>query len=181
MQQLYIKTINSITHILPLNKIVLDMNGKQIFNPTEDMVFLDGWKRYDYPNMELSDSELIELERNRVIDDILVYDSSDNVNIFYVNQIPMWLDKNTRFGLMFRLQSEYAIGLVETSLWYNFIEYKMPVEDAMQMLCQIEIYASKCYDNTQLHISNIKRLNEIEDIKKYNYKDGYPDVLQFSF
>ena len=179
--KLYIKIIDTVTHILPLNKIVLDMNGKQIFNPTEEMVFLDGWKIYDYPNAELSDSELIELEKNRVMDDILFYDSSDNVNIFYVNQIPMWLDKSTRVGLMLRLQSEYAIGLEETSLWYNSIEYKISVEDAMRMLCQIEIYASKCYDNTQLHISNIKRLNDIDDIKEYNYKSGYPDVLRFSF
>ena len=51
----------------------------------------------------------------------------------------------------------------------------------MRMLCQIEIYASKCYDNTQLHISNVKRLNNIDDIKKYDYRIGYPTVLQFVF
>lgn len=181
MQQLYIKNINKVTHILPLNKIVLDMNGKQIFNPTEEMVFSDGWEIYDYPNTELTDSELIELERNRVVDDILVYDSSENVNIFYVNQIPMWLDKNTRAGLMLRLQSEYAIGLEETTLWYNYMRFKLPVENALQMLCAIEIYASQCYDNTQLHISNVKGLNNIDEIKGYDYREGYPDVLRFGF
>ena len=179
--QLYTKNIDGATYILPLNKIVLNVNGKQIFNPTEELVLSNGWKIYDFPNTELSDDEIIELEKNRIIDDILVYDSSENVNIFYVNQIPMWLDKSTRVGLMLRLQSEYAIGLEETSLWYNHIEYKISVEDAMRMLCQIEIYASKCYDNTQLHISNVKRLNNIDDIKKYDYRIGYPTVLQFVF
>ena len=179
--QLYIKNTGTITYILPLNKIVLDVNGKQIFCPTEEMVLSNGWKIYDSPNTELSNGEIVELEKNRIIDDILVYDSSENVNIFYVNQIPMWLDKSTRAGLMLRLQSEYAIGLSETTLWYNYMQFKLPIENALQMLCEIEIYASRCYDNTQLHISSVKRLNNIDDIKNYNYRIGYPEALRFEF
>lgn len=179
--QLYIKNTGTITYILPLNKIVLDVNGKQIFNPTKELVLNNGWKIYNATNTELSTDEIIELEKNRIIDDILVYDSSENVNVFYVNQIPMWLDKSTRAGLMLRLQSEYAIGLSETTLWYNYIQFKLPVENALQMLCEIEIYASQCYDNTQLHISNVKGLNNVDDIKKYDYKIGYPTVLRFEF
>lgn len=179
--QLYIKNTGTITYILPLNKIVLDVDGKQIFNPTEELVLCNGWKIYNVANTEFSNDEIIELEKNRIIDDILVYDSSENVNVFYVNQIPMWLDKSTRAGLMLRLQSEYSIGLSETTLWYNYIQFKLPVENALQMLCEIEIYASQCYDNTQLHISNVKGFSNIDDIKKYDYKIGYPTVLQFEF
>lgn len=179
--KLYKKIIDAVTYILPLNKIVLDINGKQIFNPTEKMVLSDGWEIYNSPNMDITDGEIIEMEKNRVIDDILLYDSSENVNIFYVNNIPMWLDKNTRSGLMLRFQAESAIKLVETTLWYNSIEFKLPIVDALQMLYAIEIYASKCYDNTQLHISNVIKLNSVDDVKKYDYKSGYPNVLHFSF
>lgn len=178
--QLYTKNIDSVTQILPLNKIVLRINGKQIFNPTENMVFSDGWEIY-IPNEELTNDDILEKEKNILIDDILLYDSSENVNIFYVNEIPIWLDKNTRVGLMLRFQAESMIGLVETTLWYNSIEFKLQIENALQMLYAIEIYASKCYDNTQFHISNIKKLDNIDDIKEYDYKVGYPNILKFNF
>ena len=180
-QKLYTKNIDDISYVLPLNKIILDINGKQIFNPTEDMVFSDGWEIYNIPKNILTDEEIIEIEKNSLIENILLYDSSEIINIFYVNGIPMWLDKNTRTGLMLRFQAESAFGLVETSLWYDCMEFKLSIEEALHLLYDIEIYASKCYDNTQLHISNIKKINNIDDLKKYDYKTGYPNIPHFSF
>jgi hypothetical protein len=49
----------------------------------------------------------------------------------------------------------------------------------MQMLYAIEVYASKCYDNTQYHISQVNKLDNIEDLKNYDYTTGYPEKLIF--
>jgi hypothetical protein len=49
----------------------------------------------------------------------------------------------------------------------------------MQMLYALEVYASECYDNTQLHLSNIDKLETLEEIAEYDYKVGYPKKLQF--
>lgn len=119
--------------------------------------------------------------RVALIDEVLNYDSSEEVNLFYVNGIPVWLDKATRAGLMLRLQAESAIGLTETSLWYDSMCFRLPMDLAIQMLYAIEVYASNCYDNTQSHISTINGINTIDELEDYNYKIGYPEKLNFSF
>lgn len=47
------------------------------------------------------------------------------------------------------------------------------------MLYAIEIYASACYDNTQYHLSEVSKLETIEEIDAYDYTSGYPEKLQF--
>ena len=51
----------------------------------------------------------------------------------------------------------------------------------MQLLYAIEIYASKCYDQTQYHIAEVMKLDSLEEIKEYDYTVGYPEILQFTF
>jgi hypothetical protein len=47
------------------------------------------------------------------------------------------------------------------------------------MLNAIELYASACYDTTQTHISVVRSIEDLEIIKDYNYKKGYPEKLIF--
>ena len=172
---------NGVSHIMPMNKIIVIKDSMQIFNPTDDILVSDGWEEYIVPKNEITNEQNLELEKESIIDDICIYDSSDNVNIFYVNNIPMWLDKSTRAGLMLRLQAEIAMGLEETTLWYDSLEFKMTPQIASQMLFALEVYASKCYDRTQYHIAAIKSLIDIKDVKNYDYTTGYPDKLYFNF
>ena len=146
-----------------------------IFNPTEEMILDDGWVEYVYIEHE----KTIEEYKNEKINEIKSYDESSLVNEFYIQGIPVWLDKTTRVGLKLRFESEIAMGKTETSLWYNDIQFPLPLENAMQMLFAIELYASACYDNTHYHISQVNVLENIEDIKNYDYTIGYPEKLQF--
>jgi hypothetical protein len=114
--KLYTKIIDGYVYVMPVNKIVIIKDDMQIFNPTEDLLLADGWKAYVAPENELTEEQILIQEKESKVNDIVEYDSSDVVNIFYVNGIPMWLDKATRAGLMLRLQSELAIGLENTSL-----------------------------------------------------------------
>ena len=177
--KLYKKTINGYTHILPVNKIVLIENGMQVFNPTEDMLFDFGWVVHTPLTKETSEEEIINMEKEHLIDDIITYDSSNEVNIFYVNDIPIWLDKATRAGLMLRFQAEIAMGLEETTLWYDSFEFKLPLTNAVQILYAVEVYASQCYDKTQYHIAMVKKLKTTDEIKSYDYTVGYPNKLKF--
>lgn len=177
--KLYTKISDGLTYIMPANKIVVIKDGMQTFNPTEDILLSDGWKEYIAPENELTDEQILTQEKESIINDIIEYDSSKEVNLFYVNNIPIWLDKATRSGLMLRLQAESVMEITETSLWYNSIEFKLSVSEAIQMLYALEVYASKCYDNTQMHIANVKTLEDIETLKNYDYRTGYPDKLRF--
>lgn len=157
------------------NKIVVIKNNMQYINPTEEMLLEDGWVEYIYtPTKETVE----DLKRNKKLE-IEAFGQSEEVNVFYVGNTPIWLDKATRVGLMLRFQAESAIGKEKTALWYEGIEFPLNVNTAIQMLYVIEIYASQCYDNTQKHLAKIDKLTTKKAVNTYNYKVGYPEQLRF--
>lgn len=172
----YTKTIDGKQVIKPANKIVINKDGMNTFNPTEEMILEDGWVEYIAPVHE----ETLEDIRRYKIRDIDNHDKSNEVNEFYINDIPVWLDKNTRTGLKLRFESEKVMGQENTTLWYNNQEFVLLLDNAIQMLYAIEVYASKCYDNTQRHISNVSKLENKEEIEIYDYRSGYPEKLFFN-
>ena len=105
------------------NRIVVnttkEVNGEQktfqVINPTEEMLFEDGWELYVVP--EPTKEELLARAKRDKKREIEHYDSSNEVNEFYVNDVPMWLDKTTRTGLMLRFNSELAVKKQNTTLW----------------------------------------------------------------
>lgn len=148
--------------------------GTNTYNPTEEMILADGWVEYEEPKVD----ELV-LAKQKATRAIERYDSSSEVNSFYMGGQPMWLDKSTRAGLMLRFQSEAAIGREMTSLWYGGQMYELPLVNAFQMLYALEVYASACYDNTQRHLAAINSLETIEQVESYDYREGYPTKLEF--
>jgi hypothetical protein len=157
------------------NQIVIHKNGRQYINPTVEMILADGWVEYVTPIYEPT----IEDYRNRKKNDILRYDSSSEINVFYVSGIAIWLDKATRAGLLLRFQAEEAQGIEDTTLWYQGMQFPLKVEQAIQMLYAIELYASSCYDNTQRHLAEITKLTDKDEIMAYDYTTGYPERLRF--
>ena len=164
-----------------LNKIVIIKDDMQILNPTEEMVLEDGWVEYIKTTTMPVETEEDKLNtiRQDVINKIIEYDSSTEVNEFFLGEASIWMDKATRSGLMLRFESELKLGDKHTTLWYNGVQYPLELTVALNMLYMIEKYASQCYDNTQLHLSNVSKLETIEDIQNYDYKTGYPEKLRF--
>ena len=171
----YTKTINGKQVIKHANKIVINKDGMNIFNPKEEMILADGWVEYVAPVYEPT---LEDIKRYKK-EEILHFDSSDEVNQFTINGMPVWLDKATRAGLMLRFQAETAIGKTNTTLWYESKEFALTIENAIKMLYAIEVYASACYDNTQKHISIIDTFETKDEVENYDYTTGYPDKLEF--
>lgn len=172
----YTKTINENFVIKAKREITVIKNGLQIINPSEDVLFEDGWEEYVIP--ATSDKEKLEIERKNKLQQIIDYDTSSEVNVFYIKDFAIWLDKNTRTGLKLRFEAELAQGKETTTLWYEGISFDLTLEQAMQMLYLIELYASECYDNTQKHIANVKNLNTIDEIRIYDYTLNYPEKLK---
>lgn len=149
----------------------------QTFNPTDEMLFADGWELYVTP--ELTDEQILFNAKIDKKNDIEMYDSSVEVNEFYIQEFPVWLDKATRAGLMLRFNSELALKKETTTLWYEGHSFTLPLNTAMQMLYALEVYASECYDNTQLHLANVEKLETLEEVMEYDYRVGYPEKLRF--
>ena len=174
--------------IKPRNQIVLhgtrtikdkDGNEKevktQIINPKEEMLFAEGWVEYTTPVYEPT----IEDYKRDKIKEILRHDSSSEVNGFYIEDQELWLDKATRVGLKLRFDAEIASGHTNTTLWYEGIPFNLELANAVQMLNAIELYASACYDNTQMHIAYVKVIEDLKTLKNYDYRTGYPEKLRF--
>lgn len=177
--KLYEKIIDGKQHCKSANKIIIIKDGMQIFNPTEEMLLEDGWKVHEPVPYEPTEEEILNMEREYKIEDILRHDSSHEVNGFYIEDQELWLDKATRVGLKLRFDAEIASGQTNTTLWYEGIPFNLELANAVQMLNAIELYASACYDNTQMHIATVKSMEMIDDIKHYDYRIGYPDKLIF--
>ena len=91
----------------------------------------------------------------------------------------MWLDKSTRTGLRMRLDAEDNAGKTETTLWYGRYNVMLSVRQAMEMLLELELYASRCYDRTQEHLAAVADMDRPERLLAYDYTTGYPEMLEF--
>lgn len=107
------------------------------------------------------------------------YDSGDNVNVFYLDGIPMWIDKATRVGLANSIASEHKSGRTETTLWYDTNRYVLPISVAQEMLVSLELYAIDCYGVTASHLAMIQQAQSIEELRKFDKTSGYPSPQSY--
>jgi hypothetical protein len=171
----YCKEINGEKITKNRSQIVITKNGMSTYNPTETMIIDDGWEEY----IPFKPQKTLQDYKNEKIEEVKRYDKSSFINEFYIQGLPIWLDKPTRVGLKLRFESEIAMGKNETILWHNNHQFPLTLNDAINMLFAIELYASACYDNTHYHISQINLLDNIDDVLNYDYCEGYPEKLNF--
>lgn len=104
---------------------------------------------------------------------IKIFDNSDEVNSFLIGENKFWLDKATRVGLMHLANcSEDNIQVVLGDQVLTF-----SVDFVKDFLTRLEVYAGKCYLQTQKHLIAIKELKTTEDILNYDYTTGYPEKI----
>lgn len=103
----------------------------------------------------------------------------DGVENFTINGVNLWLDKDTRTGLLLRFQAEKAQGKTNTVLWHEGMQFPLVIDEAIQMLYAIEVYASETYDKTSEHLAAVDKLESVDALIAYDYKTGYPAQLAF--
>lgn len=148
-------------------------NGMTYVPPTDEILLEAGYEIKE-PEITLEDVLLDKIAQ------IENYNVSENVDIFYVNDMPMWLNRDLRNSLMSRFNAEKSKEVEVTNIWYNGMNVVLPVDTAISMLLELEIYASKCFDNTHRHLFNVKNLTTIDEIENYDYTLGYPEKLRFT-
>lgn len=163
--------------ILPKNEIAIYRDGARVYKPSHKTLVANGWELYVAP--EPTEEQLLERAKARKISDLEVFDKSKAVNYFYIGDVGLWLDKDTRVGLQLRFEAEIAQGKEGTTLWHEGMQFPLPLSSAMQMLYALELYASACYDNTARHRANINALATIEEVEAYDFTTFYPDKLRF--
>lgn len=114
------------------------------------------------------------------IAEITDYDTSSSVNGFMLNGLLVWLDKATRVGLMNSTTIAKAAGQETTTLWLKGIKLVVDCDKAIQLLSALEMYALECFNVTASHKAAVGELKTIEEVEAYDYKTGYPKMLEMS-
>lgn len=114
------------------------------------------------------------------IAEIAAYDTSSSVNGFMLNGMLVWLDKATRVGLMNSTTIAKAAGQKATTLWLGGVKLVVDCGKAIQLLSVLEMYALECFNVTASHKAAVGELKTIEEVEAYDYKTGYPKMLEMS-
>ena len=126
--------------------------------------------------------DALKLKQAKVdkIAEIAAYDTSDKVNGFMLNGLLVWLDKATRVGLMNSTTIAKAAGQKTTTLWLGGLKLVVDCDKAIQLLSALEMYALECFNVTASHKQAVSELTTIEEVEAYDYKSGYPKMLEMS-
>lgn len=126
------------------------------------------------------DALKLEEAKSEKIAEITAYDTSSSVNGFVLNGLLVWLDKETRVGLMNSTTIAKAAGQETTTLWLKGIKLVVDCDKAIQLLSALEMYALECFNVTASHKAAVGELKTIGEVEAYDYKAGYPKMLEMS-
>lgn len=113
------------------------------------------------------------LYKDILLEQLNLYDKSENVNSFIYKGNKYWLDKQQRSCMKTVAES----GLKEIEMVVGDEVLKLTPEFVKQFILQLEAYAYKCFVVTAKHQQTIKSLETIRDILDYNYTTGYPEKI----
>lgn len=131
-------------------------------------------------NKEKYKGMTVEEAKEMLIAEITDYDTSSSVNGFMLNGLLVWLDKATRVGLMNSTTIAKAAGQEATTLWLGGLKLVVDCDKAIQLLSALEMYALECFNVTASHKAAVNELTTIEEVEAYDYKKGYPKMLEMS-
>ena len=141
-----------------------------------------GEKEYDLVSEEWQErcKATLEKAKKEKLAAILAYDTSSDVNGFMLNGNKVWLDKETRVGLMNSTTIAKSVGQKTTTLWLGGMKLVVDCDKAIQLLSALEMYALDCFNVTASHKQAVSELTTIEEVEAYDYKSGYPKMLEMS-
>lgn len=125
-----------------------------------------------------SEAALTAAAQKMVQKQIDKYDTSPSVNGFMLNGLRVWLNKDTRVGLMNSTQIAKAMGKKTTTLWLGGMQIEVNCDKAIQLLSALEMYALECFNVTAAHKKAVAELNTVEEVLCYDYTQGYPEQLR---
>ena len=127
-----------------------------------------------------SEAALTAAAQKMVQEQIDKYDTSPSVNGFMLNGLRVWLNKDTRVGLMNSTQIAKAMGKATTTLWFGGMQIEVDCDKAIGLLSALEMYALECFNVTAAHKKAVSEMSTVEEVLAYDYTAGYPKILEMS-
>ena len=154
-----------------------DENGLATTEAVERKVWVYDGVRLETGGMT-SEAALTAAAQKMVLAEIEKHDTSPAVNGFMLNGQRVWLNKDTRVGLMNSTSIAKAMGKKTTTLWFGGMQIEVNCDKAIQLLSALEMYALECFNVTAAHKKAVAELNTVEEVLGYDYTKGYPEQLK---
>lgn len=154
---------------------VLQTEDSVILNPSEEQLLEDGWQIYEEP--EPTEEEILTSEKNTKLQELDLYDKS--LEKFTISNSEMWLDHELRQQLKTSIEAYLSVGNDTVTKWFNGNSFTFSCSQWLQMLTYLEIYASEVLNTTEMHKTQISQIDNLQDLRDYDYTQGYPEMLNF--
>lgn len=156
----------------------IELDGRVICNPTEDMLIKAGYKEYKEPVP--TEEEKLNIAKQNKLYEIEQYDNSSSVNSFTLNGKEHWLKNDLRRSLSYSTNILKEDGEKTVDIWFDTECETMDIDNALYMLKTLEVYAKQTNNVTHQHKAEVIALTSIEEVESYDITKGYPDKLIFS-
>lgn len=154
-----------------------DGNGLETTEAIERKVWVYDGVRLETGGMT-SEAALTAAAQKMVLEQIDKYDTSPSVNGFLLNGLRVWLNKDTRVGLMNSTQIAKGMGQTTTTLWFGGMKMEVDCDKAIGLLSTLEMYALECFNTTAKHKAAVEKMQTVEEVLGYDYTQGYPEQLK---
>lgn len=139
-------------------------------------------------NKKKYEGKTLEEAKEMLLAEIDAYDNSSSVNGFILNGMLIPWSKNDpnspnvekRMCLRQNIADKVALGDEYITIWLKGMSFTMTCAQAEVLMRSIENYAYECFNVTASHKQAVSELTTIEEVEAYDYKSGYPKMLEMS-
>lgn len=156
---------------------ILMIDGMQIINPKPEDYEKAG---YFETEVEEDSGNRLELAKEEKIKEIMKYDSSSDVNGFYLNGIHGWFTPTERSNFSTSIRSAEILGEKTITLLIEGQTVDLPIDTAKILLAKVQRYADDCYIVTQKHIRKVQEMTGIAEIREFDITSEYPKNINVS-
>lgn len=149
----------------------MELGGRMVSNPTEEMLIEAGYHEYVEPAKTLEEAKAEKMS------EITAYDASEAVNSFSLSGTTMWLSFDERARIRQSIDAYRGEGRTEMTKWFSGKEYTYTLDEWQAMLDKLSVYASEALNVTEQHKAEVQALTDIEAVEAYDVSKGYPDKL----
>lgn len=156
------------------NGMIMVATAKYAHRPTEEEITEDyQWHTETLDKMKLDQAKLTKTR------EIKEYNSSSNVDGFYLNGVKHWLTLDERKAAELSTKAHITLGHETTEQCMGGVFYTIPCESLIYMLAELEIYALECLNHAKRQEAEVMAMTDIEAVEKYDVTKGYPEMLRF--
>ena len=156
------------------NGMIMVATAKYTHRPTEEEITEDyQWHTETLDKMKLEQAKLTKTR------EIKEYNSSSNVDGFYLNGVKHWLTLDERKAAELSTKAHSTLGHETTEQCLGGVFYTIPCESLIYMLAELEIYALECLNHAKRQEAEVMAMTDIASVENYDVTAGYPEMLRF--